>query len=138
MHHRGRDIVFYDGHCGLCHRAVRFLLPRDWGGSRFAFAPLQGLTLAEKVSAETRETLPDSIIVLRPDGTLLAKSEATRHLLRRLGGGWRLIAGLMGLVPRPIRDWGYDRVAAVRHRIFTQPDEACPLVPAGLRDRFLP
>ncbi|HZH02738.1 MAG TPA: DCC1-like thiol-disulfide oxidoreductase family protein [Myxococcaceae bacterium] len=35
------DILFYDGGCGLCHRAVRFVLARDPAG-RFRFAPLGG------------------------------------------------------------------------------------------------
>ena len=36
------DLLFYDGTCGLCHRAVTFALARDPDGSRFRFAALQG------------------------------------------------------------------------------------------------
>src|SRR2546426_853835 len=29
------ELLFYDGHCGLCHRAVRFVLAEDVGGKTF-------------------------------------------------------------------------------------------------------
>ncbi|MEZ6020031.1 MAG: DCC1-like thiol-disulfide oxidoreductase family protein [Planctomycetota bacterium] len=35
------DLVLYDGECGLCHGAVRFLLAEDTT-ARFRLAPLQG------------------------------------------------------------------------------------------------
>lgn len=111
-------------------------MPRDPGGERFQFAPLQGEMFAEAVSAERREELPDSIIVQTADGALLEKSNAIRHILKRLGGFWVLCSVLMGVVPRPIRDWGYDRVAAVRHRLFKKPGDACPVLPPELRGRF--
>jgi predicted DCC family thiol-disulfide oxidoreductase YuxK len=132
------DTVFYDGHCGLCHRWVKFVMPRDRDGSRFVFAPLQGPTFAEAVPETRRKTLPDSIIVQTADGELLTRSDAVRHILRRLGGFWGFCGGLMGVVPRAIRDWGYDRVAAIRHRFFARPNEACPLMPPELRQRFRP
>ena len=136
------DTIYFDGHCGLCHRAVRFVVPRDRDGSRFRFAPLQGLTFAERFDAETRNALPDSIVVqvggdARADA-LLTRSDAALHIMRRLGGVWKLLAGLGRLVPRPLRDWAYDRVASVRHRLFRRPEAACPLMPPELRSRFLP
>lgn len=132
------DLVFYDGSCGLCHRTVLFLLKRDPEGARFRFAPLQGETFLAEVEASRRAGLPDSVIVLTAAGGIWVKSDGVIHLLRRLGGGWPLLGLLMRLFPRPLRDWGYDRVAAVRRRLFRKPEGACPLVPASLRGRFLP
>src|SRR6266545_4057289 len=48
-------------------------------------------------------------------------------MLRRLGGGWRVLAALFGLVPRPLRDAAYDFVARVRFRLFARPADACPV-----------
>ena len=140
------DTIFYDGYCGLCHRWVKFVMPRD-DGSRFRFAPLQGPTFAEAVDPEVRERLPDSIIVQRFNNTnpndarnpeLLTKSSAILHILHRLGGGWRVLSWLGRIVPRPLRDVVYDGVAAVRHRLFARPNDACPMMPPELRERFLP
>ena len=144
----GPDTIYYDGYCGLCHRWVKFVMPRD-DGTRFRFAPLQGPTFTQAVDAETRERLPDSIIVQRHpspatapgDGgepELLTKSTAILHILRRLGGGWRVLSWLGRAVPRPLRDVVYDGVAAVRHRVFARPNDACPMMPPELRSRFLP
>lgn len=133
-----RDLVFYDGTCGLCHGWVRFLLRRDRDGNRFRYAPLQGETWVARVPAERRRELPDSVVIRTTEGDLLVESRGVIHLLRRLGGGWKVVAGLLWIVPRPLRDLGYRLVAAVRYRLFRRPQELCPIVPSELRERFLP
>lgn len=133
-----RDLVFYDGTCGLCHGWVRFLLRRDRDGNRFRYAPLQGETWVARVPAERRRELPDSVVIRTAEGDLFAESRGVIHLLRRLGGGWKVVAALLWIVPRPLRDLGYRLVAAVRYRLFRRPQELCPIVPAELRGRFLP
>ena len=50
----GTDILFYDGSCGLCHRAVRFILAEDRSGTAFRFAPLGGETFASDDSANEK------------------------------------------------------------------------------------
>lgn len=130
------DLMFYDGHCGLCHRAVRFVLDQDREGKLFRFAPLQGETFQRLVASEQRETLPDSVVVMTADGRLLARSEAGLHILRRLGGGWKVLAGVLGVVPRELRDFVYDFVARVRFRVFGRREDLCPVMPAELRTRF--
>lgn len=116
---------------------VKFTLPRDRAGV-FRFAPLQSEVFQKSVSASERKGLPDSVVVRVGDGRVLVRSAATRHILGRLGWFWRMVAALMGVVPRAVGDWFYDRVARVRHRLFKRPEGACPLVPPGLRERFLP
>lgn len=130
------SMVFYDGACGLCHRTVRFAIARDRDGSRFRFAALGGETFRRLVPEPARAGLPDSIVVLTPDGSLLTRSGAVVHILERIGGSWRLPAGLLGLVPRGIRDLGYDGIARVRYRLFSKPTDACPVTPPELRARF--
>lgn len=134
----GIDIVSYDGTCGLCHRLVVFLLRKDPDGSRFRFASLQGDSARSMLSAEERGSLPDSIVVRTGEGAVLARSTAVLHVLNRLGGGWRTLAAVARIVPRPLADAGYDAIARVRKRFFETPPAACPVVPANLRARFLP
>jgi predicted DCC family thiol-disulfide oxidoreductase YuxK len=133
----GPDVLFYDGGCGLCHRAVRFVLWADPEGRAFRFAPLGGATFEAKVPASARAGLPDSMVVQTAEGVLLVRSAGVLHMLRRLGGGWRVLAFFFGLVPRPLRDAAYDSVARIRFRLFARPDDACPMVPPPLRSRFL-
>jgi predicted DCC family thiol-disulfide oxidoreductase YuxK len=131
------ELLFYDGDCGLCHRAVRFVAAADRAG-RFRFAPLGGETFRALVPDGARASLPDSIVVRRADGALLVRSDAALHVLRRLGGAWPALAAALAFVPRALRDAGYDLVARRRARWFARPADACPIVPAHLRARFAP
>jgi predicted DCC family thiol-disulfide oxidoreductase YuxK len=58
--------------------------------------------------------------------------------VRRVGGGLKALGGTLALIPRPVRDFGYDFVARIRYRVFGRRDEVCPLVPPELRKRFDP
>jgi predicted DCC family thiol-disulfide oxidoreductase YuxK len=132
------EYIFYDGHCGLCHRAVKFVLKHDRSGNAFRFAPLQGETIQSHVPAERRASLPDTFVVLTRDGTLLMRSNASLHILERLGGGWRILANILRVIPRALRDLMYDFVARIRYRLFGRRDDLCPVVPPNLRARFDP
>jgi predicted DCC family thiol-disulfide oxidoreductase YuxK len=132
------EYLFYDGHCGLCHRAVQFVLRHDRSGRAFRFAPLQGETFAARVATERRAGLPDSAVVLTGDGALLVRSAAFLYILRRLGGGWAVLASVLGVIPRRLRDFVYDFVARIRYRVFGRQDDVCPIVPPQLRARFDP
>lgn len=134
----GVERLYYDGSCGLCHRAVRFVLARDVDGTRFRFAPLGGETFRAQVPPERRGELPDSVVVATRDGRLLSRSDAALHVLERLGGVWRAIGTAGRAIPRPLRDWAYDGVARIRRRLFAAPKESCPLLPPHLRERFEP
>ena len=130
----GHSLVFYDGACGLCHRAVRFALARDTDGSRFRFAPLDSEAFRQRVPDAAG--LPDSLVVRTPEGSVLARSAGVIHILERAGGVWWLLARALRALPSRLRDAIYDNVAAVRYRLFRKPAEACPVTPPELRSRF--
>jgi predicted DCC family thiol-disulfide oxidoreductase YuxK len=132
------EILFYDGHCALCHRSVKFVLKHDRSGKLFRFAPLQGPTFEARVPAEKRAVLPDSVVVLTNDGALLVRSNAFLHVLRRLGGGWRSLAAVISVIPRAVRDAAYDFIARVRYRVFGTREDSCPVMAPDLRARFDP
>ena len=132
------EILFYDGGCGLCHRAVRFVLAFDREGRAFRFAPLGGATFRAQVPEAERASLPDSLVLRTAEGETLTRSAAVLHILRRLGGFFRLVAILGGIVPRFLGDALYDFVARVRSKLFARPDDVCPTVPKELRARFEP
>lgn len=132
------EIVFYDGHCGICDRAVKFVLKHDRSGCAFRFAPLQGTTYVSRVSAGQRARLPDSIVVLTENGATLTRSDAFVHIFRRLGGGWKTLAGALVMIPRPVRDLAYNFIARIRYWIFGRRDDICPIMPRELSARFDP
>ena len=131
--------IFYDGGCGLCHRFVRFALAEDREGKYFRFAPLEGNAFAavrnESAQAETLDPI-DSIVLSLPSGSLLVRAAAILEIGKRLGGIWRVAAIAAGVLSLRVLNAGYDGIARIRHRIFAPPPDACPLLPAHLRDRF--
>src|SRR5262249_26695650 len=130
------ETIFYDGGCGLCHTAVRFVLAEDHAGDTFRFAPLQGETFQAAVSPEEQAILPSSVVVRTAQGTLLIRARAVLYIMRRLGGLWRLLAAMAVFVPISFLDKLYDGVARIRHRLFQAPKTVCPILPVPLRQRF--
>jgi predicted DCC family thiol-disulfide oxidoreductase YuxK len=102
------------------------------------FAPLGGPTFGERVPEAARATLPDSLVLRAADGRLLVRSAAVLESLRLLGGLGKVLAGMARVVPTPLADRLYAAVARVRSRLFPPPADACPRVPPGLQERFLP
>lgn len=137
---RGEAILFYDGVCGLCNRLVRFLLKRDIAG-RLRYAPLQSGFAAGVLHRHGEDPAHrDTVFLLTGHGAsserLLSRSEAVLVALQLLGKGWRALAGVLRLAPRPWRDAVYDRVARVRYRIFGKADR-CAMPSPQNADRFI-
>lgn len=128
--------IFYDGNCALCHGWVRFVLAEDTDGKAFRISPLQGELFAARVPVEKRGSLPDSLVVQVENGTLLTRSAAILHVLRCLGGLWRIIGATLAVVPPFVLDWFYDQVATVRKRVFGARENLCPVLSPELRRRF--
>jgi predicted DCC family thiol-disulfide oxidoreductase YuxK len=132
------QLILYDGVCGFCHRAVRWVLRADRAG-RFRFAPLQGRT-AEELRRRHPE-LPralDSIVYVRRVGgeeRLFRGAEAMFRICGELPGAWRLVARLRWL-PRSWTEGAYRVFARHRYRWFGRFD-TCLLPSPAERARFL-
>lgn len=133
MDHRSQaPIVLYDGECGLCARSVRFILDHD-RLCIFRFATLQGET--GKALLSQYNATPRSVVLIA-DGQAFQHSTAVLEILKRLRGGWTLLAVAGRLVPEALRDWGYKVIAHHRHRLGGSADH-CRLPSAADRERFL-
>jgi predicted DCC family thiol-disulfide oxidoreductase YuxK len=131
-----KPILFYDGDCGLCHRFVVFILKHEVEAV-VQFAPLQGDTFRANFSKAEVIEFPDSLILLTESNELLTLSDAAVYAMKTLSPGWRRLGKVMGVFPKPLRDFGYRCIAAIRKKIFKKPDGVCPLVAPELRERFL-
>jgi predicted DCC family thiol-disulfide oxidoreductase YuxK len=114
-------LVFYDGPCGLCSRAVRWLARRDRRRA-LAFAPLQGEEGAPyRAAAGMRGEVdvPDTVVVVERTGgaeRVTTRAAAVARALRALGGGWALAGALVAAVPPRLANAAYDAVARRRER----------------------
>lgn len=130
-----RNLVLYDGECGLCDRTVQFLLRHDKKGV-LRYAPLQGETARPFVGEHP--AIDTMMLVERLDDGSTRVSERSRGVFRtlaKLGGFWRVVSWLR-ILPRLLTDFGYAIVA--RHRIqwFGRVD-ACRVPDPATRPRFL-
>ncbi|NGX61559.1 MAG: hypothetical protein K940chlam9_01046 [Chlamydiae bacterium] len=118
-----KHLLFYDGDCPLCNRAVRFVLGADTQ-NHFAFAPLHGET-AQKELADLHTQHPDldTLVLLQNYGseneeTLLEAKGALR--ICWLLGGWYAPLGLLSFLPGLLFDWGYRLIAKNRFKLFSK------------------
>ena len=129
-------ILLYDGVCGLCNQIVQFVIQRDREGI-FRFAALQSSLahgILEKYGIDPG-ALDTLYIVLnhgQPEERLLNRSDAALYLAARL----KMKARHLRLLPRFLRDWGYNLVARFRYRIWGKHD-TCMMPEPGVRARFL-
>jgi predicted DCC family thiol-disulfide oxidoreductase YuxK len=127
-------LVVFDGVCVLCSGFARFILRRD---RAFAFrmttaqSPL-GQALYRHYGLDTDEFETNLVIA---DGRAYAKLDSVAVAGARLGGAWRTLA-LLRLLPRPLADWLYDRVARNRYALFGRTD-SCMIPPPEWRERFI-
>lgn len=121
-------LLLFDGDCGLCDRAVRFLAARD-RHRRLRFAPLQGEAAAPwRESARTSPGGPFEWLVLVEDGQVRLGAAAVARALVLAGGSARSLGVLLAALPRPLADRAYRAVARRRGRLFPP---SCALPPPG-------
>jgi predicted DCC family thiol-disulfide oxidoreductase YuxK len=128
-------LVLYDGTCGLCAKAVRFILAHE-RDHEIVFAPLQGPTGALARARYPRMPASIDTVVYVSGGRAHLRSKALLHAARHLRAPWRW-GYAMRWFPGFVLDLAYRVVAAVRYRIWGHAD-ACGLVTPQQRLRFLP
>lgn len=124
-------VLVFDGVCVLCSRSVQFVLRHDCE-QRYRFATTQSakgraLLMAHGLNPEQ----PQSVLLVE-DGAACTESSAMLRVLAGFGGGWRVLATLLRLVPRGLRDPVYRWIARRRYRwfgkrnvcYFPQPEDA--------------
>lgn len=126
--------MVFDGLCNLCTRSVRFIVEHEKSAA-LRFAPLQSPAGARLMRGFGFDAQDAKSFVLIEGDTAYVKADAAIRLAAYLRGAGRLLA-LLRLVPRPLRNRGYDFVARHRYRWFGRRD-ACMAPGAGLRARFI-
>jgi len=129
-----QPVVLFDGVCNLCNSSVQFILKRD-KKKQFLFASLQGKAgqaLLRQFNLPVNELF--SFILVDGD-RYYVRSTAVLQMLKRLGGGWRLLYAFI-IIPRFIRDAVYNWIARNRYKWFGK-QESCWVPTPELRSRFL-
>lgn len=127
-------ILLFDGVCNLCNNIVQFTIKRDPKG-KFKFATLQsenGQALLKKFDLSTDDF--NSFVFINGNKYFL-KSSAGLHVLKELGGGWKLFYVFI-IFPVPLRDFIYSMIAKTRYRVFGKRN-TCMIPTPDIKQRFL-
>lgn len=127
-------LMIYDSECALCDGTIDFILNRE-RKERIRFVSNTSEAGRKLIEAHG---LPADIaavsVVFIDDGAAALRSDAAIGIAKYLRSPWSMIRFLK-LLPRPVRDWGYHRVANNRYRLFGRLD-ACRVVAPAERWRF--
>lgn len=128
------SIIYFDGLCNLCDGFVRFVIRHD-RRKRYRFAPLQGETARIRLGERFTEGELQTLVLEEPKRFRI-RSDGALAIVTGLGGLWRL-AGVLRILPRRLRDAGYDYVARKRFAWYGRRD-ACRVPTTDEQQRFLP
>jgi predicted DCC family thiol-disulfide oxidoreductase YuxK len=129
-----KSIIFFDGVCNLCNGFVNFIIPRDQK-NRFQFSSLQSAK-AQIILKDYHYFIDDiSTVILLEDGQLFTQSTAVLKIVRKMSGLWPLLYAFI-IIPKPIRDFLYKRIANNRYRLFGKRD-SCRMPSPELKSKFL-
>ena len=127
--------LFFDGVCNLCNNSVDWIIRHD-KKRYFRFGSLQGETARQVVPEYAAEAGLSTVVLVTEQGQYI-RSSAIGRVLKGLGGFWKFLGTFFLLVPRPIRDWGYKRIAKGRYKRWGK-RESCRLPTSEERELFLP
>jgi predicted DCC family thiol-disulfide oxidoreductase YuxK len=111
-----RIIIVYDGLCNLCSGSIAWIARRI--ADRVRFVPAQSGEGTEILQAAGLNALDPSSFLVVKNGQTLQKSAGVVAVLNLVGGGYKLGALLLRLMPRSITDKIYDFIAANRYKWF--------------------
>ena len=129
-----QPVVLFDGVCNLCNWSVQFIIKHD-PHSRFLFASLQSISGLQLLKRHGIDAQVIDSMVLILGSRWYTRSDAALAIVRRLAWPWPLLYALI-IIPRWLRDWGYEVIARNRYRWFGRLD-TCMVPTPALRDRFL-
>jgi predicted DCC family thiol-disulfide oxidoreductase YuxK len=127
-------LIVFDGVCVLCSGFVRMVVRFD-RKSRFRFATAQspfGEALFRKHGLRTDAYETNLVLI---GGAAFTQLDSFVAVMAELGWPWRTAKALL-LLPRPLRDWLYERIAKNRYALFGRKD-SCDVPSVELRERFL-
>lgn len=128
-------IILFDTDCVLCSGGAAFVL-RHERDTRTRFLSAwsdEGLAIARDHGLRPQDLNLTFLVVDR--GRPLVKSDASLAVMRHLRAPWRWLR-VGRVIPRPLRDWFYDRLAANRYQWFGHRDQ-CFVPPPGTAHRFV-
>lgn len=130
----GDKVVLFDGVCKLCNAWSNFLIQHD-KARKFKLASVQSTEGQAILSHFGYPTDFYETMLVVYGANCYEKSDAFLIVMNELGYPWKFVA-VFKFVPKPIRNWLYDRIALNRYQLFGKYDY-CRLPDADYKGRYL-
>jgi predicted DCC family thiol-disulfide oxidoreductase YuxK len=127
------NIIVFDGVCNFCNRIVQIIIRHD-PSCQIHFAAQQS-EAGEKFLNQYSIQESTSSVVFITNGMVYYQSDAVIEIAKFLTG-WPSIFKYSIIMPRFIRNYIYQLVAANRYRLFGKQD-SCMVPKEGDRGRFV-
>lgn len=131
-------VLFFDGECNFCNGTVKVILAHERAHD-LRFASLQGTHARTLMLRYPFLQGIDSLVWVsssdKDNINIYTRSSAALRAASYIGGPWKVF-NVFYLLPKFLRDLGYDLFARYRYRIFGQATE-CLLPTKDQRARFL-
>ena len=121
------NVIYYDGECGLCHLAVRFILRVD-SKSKFYFSPLSNL--------DNNLKNIDSI-VFKKGSKVFYEGQAIIMIFENIDNNWSYLAKVLKLIPINVLDTAYRWLSRNRAKVSVKKVSSCPIIPNYYKKRFI-
>ena len=121
------NVIYYDGKCGLCHLAVRFILRVD-SKNKFYFSPLSNL--------DDNLKYIDSIILKRGN-QVFYEGQSIIMIFENIENNWNYLAKVLKLIPINFLNTAYRWVSRNRAKVSVKKVSSCPIVPNSYQKRFI-
>jgi len=129
----GERLLVFDGVCNICSGWARFILRHD-RDARIHKTTIQSDTGTAILNQLGLDTEALETLVFLQDGVAYFQTDAIFEVFRQLPPIWRWVL-IFRIVPRPVRNWFYLRLARNRYRIMGKRD-ACFLPDPDVAARF--
>ncbi len=110
-----KKILFYDGDCPFCNRAVNFVLAHKKSGNNIYFSPLQSELAKQELKKHNIHIKMDTLYYLTQN-KVYDKSSASVMLAKSFKFPYNLLV-VFYIVPKFLRDFVYNQIAKRRHKI---------------------
>jgi len=127
-------LIVFDGVCVLCAGFVQWVIRHDPQG-QFRFTSAQGALGQALLHDLGLDLVRLETILLVERGVAYGKLASLIEIATRLGGVWRAAAALK-VLPAPLGDWVYDRIARNRYALFGK-REVCWAPSPDVADRVV-
>lgn len=127
-------IIFFDGVCGFCSASLDWIIKAD-DKETFRYCTLQD-DLGQMMREQTGRAQDMDTVIGLYKGQIYTKTDVTILICDHLGGAYNILGSILKVIPRSLRDVGYNIVAKYRYNIMGKKEE-CYIPSAAIRAQFV-